>query len=131
MDTVGKRIAASRKSLGYTQEQLVGKISKGISMLREWERAVRTPDDGDLIQLAGVLGVNFKWLKEGEGPMRDGDADSDQTVTVDLDVMPGEIRSELGFVLDEDGEIERYILLKVIGLTKEEGDEMRKKEREG
>lgn len=129
VDTIHKRIVDARKSLGLKQEDVVGKISKKIAMYRLWEQGKRTPEDGDLYQLAEVLDVRFEWLKTGAGEMRG--EDSGETVTLDLDVMPGEMRSEMGFVLGEDGEIERYILIKVIGLTKEEGEERIRRETEG
>ena len=126
MDTIGKRIAAARKSRGLTQNELVNKITKGISILREWERDVRTPSDGDVLQIANVLSVSYEWLKDG-GEVTEMHSDIQETSQPDIDslniadMVAGEKRTRLFEILDKDGATTLYVELIVKAYSPEEG----------
>ena len=71
MATIGERIRVARRSLGLTQQEAVAKITKGLTVLREWEAGKREVSEGDLVMLAESFFVRLDWLKSGEEPMRE------------------------------------------------------------
>lgn len=68
MDTVriGKYIAARRKSLGLTQQELAGRLGVTNKAVSKWETGQGAPDVGTLTQLAGTLQVTVDELLRGE-----------------------------------------------------------------
>ena len=56
--TLGKRIAANRKSLGLTQEQLAEKLGVTAQAVSKWENDQSCPDISILPRLAQVFGIS-------------------------------------------------------------------------
>ncbi len=57
MDTLGKRIAAGRKKLGLTQDQLAEKLGITAQAVSKWENDLSCPDIATLPKLAELLGT--------------------------------------------------------------------------
>lgn len=64
---VGARIAARRKSLGLTQEDLADKVSVRAATVSRWERGDFLPPVADFVGLARALGASVDWLTTGRG----------------------------------------------------------------
>ena len=70
MDTLGKRIAYHRKTLGLTQEQLAEKLGVTPQAVSKWENDQSCPDIGILPQLAEIFGVTTDALLGREEPAK-------------------------------------------------------------
>ena len=70
MDTLGKRIAYHRKTLGLTQEQLAEKLGVTAQAVSKWENDQSCPDIGILPQLAEIFGVTTDALLGREAPAK-------------------------------------------------------------
>ncbi len=57
MDTLGKRIAAERKRLGLTQDQLAAKLGVTAQAVSKWENDLSCPDISTLPKLAELFGT--------------------------------------------------------------------------
>jgi len=72
--TFGDRVAAGRRAMGLTQEDLCRKLGIKLKTLRAWEDDISEPRANKLQMLAGVLNVSLVWILTGQG---DGVADPD------------------------------------------------------
>lgn len=71
--SMGRRIAAARKSRGLTQQALAQKLKVSKNAVSEWERDNGQPEAQRLPALRRALDVPFDWLLDGVGkpPPRD------------------------------------------------------------
>ncbi|MBE6819400.1 MAG: helix-turn-helix domain-containing protein [Ruminococcaceae bacterium] len=65
-ETVGKRICAGRKKMGYTQEQLAEKIGVSTQAVSKWENGHNLPDIDNLAIIARVLKIPYTSLVSDE-----------------------------------------------------------------
>lgn len=67
--TVGERIAAARRTAGFTQENLANELGVSFQAVSLWERNESLPDTNHLIALSRVLRVSLdSLLREGAEP---------------------------------------------------------------
>ena len=59
---IGKRIAESRRSAGFTQEELANRLGVTPQALSKWEKGASSPDLEMLISLCDILGVSADYL---------------------------------------------------------------------
>ena len=59
---IGKRIAESRRSAGFTQEELANRLGVTPQALSKWEKGVSSPDLEMLTSLCDILGVSADYL---------------------------------------------------------------------
>lgn len=67
MSTFGDRVAAARRALGLTQDQMAAKLGIKLKTLHAWEDDISEPRANKLQMLAGLLNVSIIWLLTGEG----------------------------------------------------------------
>jgi len=67
MATMGDRLKASRKRLGWMQVDLAAKTGVGLATIRRIEQEAMEPRMGTTRKLAAALGVNAAWLAYGVG----------------------------------------------------------------
>ena len=65
--TFGDRVAAGRRAIGLTQQQLSQKLGIKLKTLLAWEEDISEPRANKLQMLSGVLNVSLIWLLTGEG----------------------------------------------------------------
>ena len=66
--TLGTRIAELRKQAGYSQEYLAQALNISRQAVSKWEQDQTSPDTGNLIALASLLGVSVEYLATGKKP---------------------------------------------------------------
>lgn len=66
MNTIGSRIAAKRKALGLTQEELAAQLGISSQAVSKWENDVSCPDISLLPALAKALGCTTDALLTGK-----------------------------------------------------------------
>ncbi|HEY4202610.1 MAG TPA: helix-turn-helix domain-containing protein [Devosiaceae bacterium] len=71
MDTLGSRIKAARKAAGLTQQQVAEHFGISRVNVTQWESDTTRPDGYRLPDLAGLLGLEEAWLRDGAGPAPD------------------------------------------------------------
>jgi len=71
-NTLGKRIQASRKRLGLTQEQLAEKMGVSGQAVSKWESDMSCPDITLIPQLADLFGLTSDELLRGQQNTPDG-----------------------------------------------------------
>ena len=71
-NSMGKMIAARRKELGLTQQELADKMGVTDKAVSKWERDLSYPDISSLPQLAGLLGTSTDQLLQAKAEA-DGD----------------------------------------------------------
>ncbi|MDE6674564.1 MAG: helix-turn-helix domain-containing protein, partial [Acetatifactor sp.] len=67
MSTIGEAIKRRRKLLGYTQQELAGKLSISSQAVSKWENDVALPDLGLMPKLAQVLETTVDGLLGYQG----------------------------------------------------------------
>ena len=69
--SLGKRIAAQRKQLGLTQDQLAEKLGLTAQAISKWENDLSCPDISILPKLADIFGITTDTLlgRETELPV--------------------------------------------------------------
>ncbi|MDR0454191.1 MAG: helix-turn-helix domain-containing protein [Deferribacteraceae bacterium] len=66
------RIRSVRKNLNITQTAFGERLGKTITTVQNWESGRNTPDEGNIMFIAQMFNVNYRWLSIGEGDMHDG-----------------------------------------------------------
>lgn len=66
MNTIGSRIAESRRRVGMTQEELATKLSVSAQAVSKWENDITCPDVTTLPKLAELLGITVDELLSGK-----------------------------------------------------------------
>ena len=74
--TVGERIKFLRKEIGLNQEQFGKKINVKQSTVGSWESGIRSVLDRPINDICRVFGVNYSWLKNGDGDMLTNNIDN-------------------------------------------------------
>ncbi len=92
-ERVGRNVAAQRKSLGITQEQLATQVGVEPVTISRIERGVNVPSLTMLEALAGELGISIAALLDEETPAVPSEAD---VITTLMNKMKGK---EKAFVL--------------------------------
>jgi len=85
--TFGDRVAAGRRRLGLSQEDICRKMGIKLKTLRAWEEDRSEPRANKVQMLAGLLSVSLVWLLIGEGEGVAGPSDipaSDSTAPSEL-----------------------------------------------
>lgn len=59
---IGKRIAESRRSAGFTQEELANRLGVTPQALSKWEKGASSPDLEMLTSMCNILGVSADYL---------------------------------------------------------------------
>ena len=77
-ETLGKRIAARRKALGMTQEQLAERLGITAQAVSKWENDQSCPDITMLPRLADIFGVSIDDLL-GRSPVHNGQVVEENT----------------------------------------------------
>ena len=67
-NTVGVNIAAHRKKLGWTQENLAQKLEVSSQAVSKWEQQLTCPDIMLLPRIAAVFGITIDELFENCDP---------------------------------------------------------------
>jgi len=81
--TFGDRVAAGRRQMGLTQQELGANLGIKLKTLRAWEDDISEPRANKLQMLAGFLGVSLVWLMTGQGEgVKDPDAMLDELDSV-------------------------------------------------
>ena len=62
MNAIGKNILKMRKELGFTQEELAGRLNVSFQAVSKWENGVTIPDVSTLPLIANVLGCSIDSL---------------------------------------------------------------------
>lgn len=75
--TFGDRLAAARRQLGLSQEDMARKLGIKLKTLRAWEDDFAEPRANKLQMVAGILNVSMIWLLTGTGEGLDGPAQPD------------------------------------------------------
>jgi transcriptional regulator with XRE-family HTH domain len=75
---IGKRIRATRRDRGLTQDDLAGQVGVSRSAVAQWETGRSGQVTGNLSRIAGALEVNVEYLMYGDdkravGELRQGD----------------------------------------------------------
>lgn len=91
-ETLGKRIAANRKRLGMTQDQLSEKLGITAQAVSKWENDLSCPDITMLPKLADIFGTSTDALL-GREPA---------AVTVETEVIPDTGKRDNCFTYDSD-----------------------------
>ena len=65
--TFGDRLAGAREAAGMTQAQLAKRLGVKLSTMQSWEEDLSEPRANRLTMMAGIIGVSFSWLLNGEG----------------------------------------------------------------
>jgi|GEM_PF-1674753 len=60
--TVGEKIREARKSHGWNQTTLAGKVGITLQTISRWEKGEREPKAGELKRIASALGVSIAYL---------------------------------------------------------------------
>ncbi len=71
---MGARIAALRRQMGLSQQELAARVGVSASAIGMYEQGRREPDCRGLVQLASALDVTTDYLLTGEATPRDGAA---------------------------------------------------------
>ena len=77
MEKFGDRLRKSRKSTGYTQENLANNLGITSVTVVEWEKGRSEPKSSDLLKWAELTNVSPGWLLTGEGSMEAGEGGRD------------------------------------------------------
>lgn len=78
-----QRLSEARICAGISQTELASRANIAPGQVNRYESGKNTPRPHILSKLAGALGVNAKWLAEGDGPR---DSDSFTVYGEELDV---------------------------------------------
>lgn len=65
--TFGDRLAGAREAAGMTQAQLAKRLGVKLTAMQSWEEDLSEPRANRLTMMAGIIGVSFSWLLNGEG----------------------------------------------------------------
>lgn len=65
--TFGDRLAGAREAAGMTQAQLAKRLGVKLTTMQSWEDDHSEPRANRLTMMAGIIGVSFSWLLNGEG----------------------------------------------------------------
>lgn len=65
--TFGDRLAGAREAAGMTQAQLAKRLGVKLTTMQSWEDDLSEPRANRLTMMAGIIGVSFSWLLNGEG----------------------------------------------------------------
>lgn len=65
--TFGDRLAGAREAAGMTQAQLAKRLGVKLTTMQSWEEDLSEPRANRLTMMAGIIGVSFSWLLNGEG----------------------------------------------------------------
>jgi transcriptional regulator with XRE-family HTH domain len=60
--TTGQRIAAARKKLGMTQDNVTRALEVSSAQMSKWERGEQMPSCGNIAALAKILHVSADYL---------------------------------------------------------------------
>ena len=90
--TFGDRVAAGRRQLGLSQQDLCNKLGIKLKTLRAWEDDISEPRSNKLQMLAGILSVSLVWLMTGQG---DGIEDPDAAIDESNSVSAGDTKDLL------------------------------------
>ncbi len=71
---VGERIRDSRRARGMTQADLADAVGVSRSAVAQWETDRAGQVRGNLVRIAGALGVSVQFLLDGNVGRRDGEA---------------------------------------------------------
>lgn len=71
-NNINKRITESRKTKGFTQKYLAGKLNISLPTMNHYETGKRVPGSDFLARLAKIVECNPGWLLSGEGDMQSG-----------------------------------------------------------
>ena len=67
ISTFGDRLAGAREAAGMTQAQLAKRLGVKLTTMQSWEEDLSEPRANRLTMMAGIIGVSFSWLLNGEG----------------------------------------------------------------
>jgi transcriptional regulator with XRE-family HTH domain len=65
--TFGDRLAGAREAAGMSQTQLAKRLGVKLTTMQSWEEDLSEPRANRLTMMAGIIGVSFSWLLNGEG----------------------------------------------------------------
>ena len=65
--TFGDRLACAREAAGMTHTQLAKRLGVKLTTMQSWEEDLSEPRANRLTMMAGIIGVSFSWLLNGEG----------------------------------------------------------------
>ena len=65
---IGSRIKSVRKALGLNQTEFGNKLAVSQSTIAGYEVGCRLPPDAILRLICVTYNVDYKWLRDGEGP---------------------------------------------------------------
>ena len=65
--TFGDRLAGAREAAGMTHAQLAKRLGVKLTTMQSWEEDLSEPRANRLTMMAGIIGVSFSWLLNGEG----------------------------------------------------------------
>ena len=65
--TFGDRLAGAREAAGMSQAQLAKRLGVKLTTMQSWEEDLSEPRANRLTMMAGIIGVSFSWLLNGEG----------------------------------------------------------------
>lgn len=91
--TFGDRLAAARRQVGLSQEDMARKLGIKLKTLRAWEDDFSEPRANKLQMVAGVLNVSIVWLLTGTGDGIDGPGQADGPTDRNLRELMIEFRS--------------------------------------
>ena len=117
-NSMGRFIAARRRELGLTQEELAGKMGVTDKAVSKWERDLSCPDIGSLPQLAQVLGSTTDELLQAKAEA-DGEKPAPSRVADLIPLIGKAVALAMGVavaVLSALGEIETGSALILLGL---------------
>ena len=60
--TICERVKESREKAGLTQRDVANALNIPLQTYKNWEQKRNIPDDERLVELAGIFGVNIRWL---------------------------------------------------------------------
>ncbi len=64
----GLRIREARVVAGLSQKDLAAALDVTVQSVSQWENGRSQPETDRLIEMAGILGVSWNWIKLGTGP---------------------------------------------------------------